>query len=896
MTQRTTQTAMQALLDLGQSVWLDYLRRGMLRSGELKALIEDGLRGMTSNPTIFEHAIGGSTDYDEELRALAGSPLEDRQIFERLAVEDVQEAADHFRPVYDTTAGADGFVSLEVSASLARNTEGTVAEARRLWAAVGRPNLMIKVPGTREGWPAIERLLTEGINVNITLLFSIEHYQKVAEAYLRALEARVAAGQPVDRLASVASFFVSRVDTETDRRLEAQGGELLDLRGKVAIANARLAYAWFRELLAGPRWQRLARSGPRPQRLLWASTGTKNPAYSDVLYVDSLIGGDTINTMPPATLHLFEDHGTPRRTLPGDVDEAHAIMDRLAAGGVDIDDVTRALEQDGIEKFAKSYDALLGVIAGKRRAIADQAPPDHSAVFPTVDAAIAVRLDAMDAARVTRRIWARDPTVWTHDPDTPEIRDRLGWLTVGKAMAQQVKPLAEFADQVRAEFTRVVVCGMGGSSLAPEVLWRTFGAAPGYPALHVLDSTDPRAVRRVEQDGDLSRTLFVISSKSGTTQESDSFFRYFWERTGGRGTQFVAITDPGTPLERLAGERGFRRAFLNPADIGGRYSALSFFGLVPAALIGVDVATLLHRAHRMAEACAASVPPLENPAAWLGASLGEAALAGRDKATFVLSPGIVSFGLWVEQLIAESTGKEGKGILPVVEEPLGAPAVYGTDRVFVSMRLAGDDAPADASRLAALEGAGHPVVNLRLEDRYDLGQEFFRWEFATAVAGAALRINPFDQPNVAESKANTKAVLAKRAAPSPPATAAELERFLAAVRPHDYLALMAYLPPTPENDRRLAAVRLRLRDRLKVATTLGYGPRFLHSTGQLHKGGPPAGHFLQITDPATDDLPIPGEPFGFGALEAAQAEGDLQALRARGRPAIRIDDLGLLER
>jgi glucose-6-phosphate isomerase len=554
------------------------------------------------------------------------------------------------------------------------------------------------------------------------------------------------------------------------------------------------------------------------------------------------------------------------------------------------------LEEDGIEKFAKSFETLLGVIGTKRKALVEQAPPGHSAVFRAVDASVAVRLDAMDSAQVPKRIWARDPTVWKNDPNTPEIRDRLGWLTVGKAMAQQVKDLKAFADEVRAEFSRVVLCGMGGSSLAPEVLWRTFGAAPDHPSLVVLDSTDPRAVRQAEQGGDLAKTLFIISSKSGTTQESDSFFRYFWERTGGRGRQFVAITDPGTPLERLAGERGFRRTFVNPADIGGRYSALSFFGLVPAALIGVDVQTLLHRAHRMAECCAAWVPALENPAAWLGAALGEAALAGRDKVTFVLSPGVASFGLWVEQLIAESTGKEGKGILPVADEPLGVPGVYGQDRVFVSMALAGETDAATESRLVELEKAGHPVVHLRLDDRYDLGQEFFRWEFATAVAGAVLGINPFDQPNVAESKANTKAVLAKRSPPSPAASAGELEKFLAAIMPGDYLAIMAYLPPTPENDRRLAAIRLRLRDRLKVATTFGYGPRFLHSTGQLHKGGRTIGHFLQITQRAEQDLPIPGERFTFGQLEAAQAEGDLLALRSRGRPGIRIEELGLLER
>jgi transaldolase/glucose-6-phosphate isomerase len=896
MAKRSTQTAMHALLDLGQSVWLDYLRRGMLRSGELQSLIDDGLRGMTSNPTIFEHAIGGSSDYDDQLTTLASSRKSDLEVFEQIAVEDVRQAADLFRPAYDATDGADGFVSLEVAPNLARDTDKTIAEARRLWGEVDRPNLMIKVPGTKEGWPAIERLLTEGININITLLFSLEHYRQVAEAYLRALEARIRAGKPIDRLASVASFFVSRVDTETDRRIEAKGGALLELRGKVAIANAQLAYVWFRELLQSTRWQKLAETGARPQRLLWASTGTKNPAYSDVLYVDTLIGPDTINTMPPATLQLFEDHGKIRRTLPEDANEARAIMDRLSAGGIDLDDVTQVLEDDGIEKFAKSFETLLGVIATKRKALEGQAPPRHSAVFRAVDASVAVRLHALDEAQTPKRIWARDPTVWKSDPNTPEIKDRLGWLTVGKAMAQQVKDLGAFADEVRTECDRVILCGMGGSSLAPEVLWRTFGAAPDHPSLHVLDSTDPRAVRQAEQGGDLAKTLFIISSKSGTTQESDSFFRYFWERTGGQGRRFVAITDPGTPLEQLGRERGFRRAFVNPSDIGGRYSALSFFGLVPAALIGVDLKTLLHRAHRMAECSAAWVPALESPAAWLGVALGEAALAGRDKATFVLSPGISSFGLWVEQLIAESTGKEGKGILPVADEPLGPPQVYGDDRVFVSMALTGETDTTTDSRLAELENAGHPVVHLRLEDRYDLGQEFFRWEFATAVAGAVLGINPFDQPNVAESKANTKAVLAKKTPSSPPASAGELEKFLGAIKPGDYLAIMAYLPPTPENDRRLAAIRLRLRDRLKVATTLGYGPRFLHSTGQLHKGGRPVGHFLQIAQRSEQDLSIPGERFSFGELEAAQAEGDLLALRSRGRPALRIDSLELLEK
>jgi glucose-6-phosphate isomerase len=511
------------------------------------------------------------------------------------------------------------------------------------------------------------------------------------------------------------------------------------------------------------------------------------------------------------------------------------------------------------------------------------------------DATVERRLSDLAEARVISRIWERDPLVWSPDPKAPEIRDRLGWLTVGDAMAAQVRDLAAFADEVRPDFKRVVLCGMGGSSLAPEVLRRTFGAAAGYPSLTVLDSTDPRAVTAAVPDSEMPRTLFLISSKSGTTLEPDCLLRHFWRATGGRGAQFVAITDPETPLAALASERGFRRCFLNPPDIGGRYSVLSYFGLVPAALLGIDIARLLARAYGMAQACAAGVPVTENPAARLGAALGGAALDGRDKATFVLSPDVASFGLWAEQLIAESTGKEGKGIVPVVDEPLGTPPVYGRDRIFVFITIAGDEDPASSgTRLTALAGAGHPIVRITLADRYDLGGAFFQWEFAIAVACHLLGINAFDQPNVAESKNNTNAVLERKTAPSPAASAADLERFFSRIKPGNYLALMAYLPPTPELDRRLAEIRARLRDRLGVATTVGYGPRFLHSTGQLHKGGPPVGHFLQITERPPRDVAIPEKPFTFGDLEAAQAEGDLLALRRRGRPALRLEGLEVL--
>jgi transaldolase len=358
--------AMRALLRLGQSVWLDDLRRRMTRSGELASMIDQGLRGMTSNPSIFERAIGGSADYDAGLGELMNVHRSNRAVFEAIAVDDVREAADVFHPVYEESAGADGFVSIEVSPEVARDTEGSIAEARRLWYAVNRPNVMIKIPGTRQGWPAIEHCLRAGININVTLLFSVEHYRAVAEAYLRALEARISAGQPIDRLSSAASMFVSRIDTEVDRRIDEAGGALTALRGRVAIANARLTYAAFSQLTNSPRWRALARKGARVQRPLWASTGTKNPDYSDIRYVQSLIGTETIVTIPPATLSAFEDHGSIERTLSGDPGDAAEVMKTLAEGGIDFADVNRTLENEGIQKFTASLERVLHVLAEKR--------------------------------------------------------------------------------------------------------------------------------------------------------------------------------------------------------------------------------------------------------------------------------------------------------------------------------------------------------------------------------------------------------------------------------------------------------------------------------------------------------------------------------------------------
>jgi transaldolase/glucose-6-phosphate isomerase len=525
------------------------------------------------------------------------------------------------------------------------------------------------------------------------------------------------------------------------------------------------------------------------------------------------------------------------------------------------------------------------------------------------------RLRDWQQSGFARRLWNRDHTLWSPVP-TPELTDRLGWLDLPETMAVELHGLSAFAAEIRATGMRnVVLLGMGGSSLAPEVFQHTFGNAPGSPELIVLDSTHPGAVAAVDARIDPRHTLFLVSSKSGTTIETLSLFRYFWQRTRARsarpGEHFVAITDPGTPLVRLAGERAFRRVFLAPADVGGRYSALTVFGLVPAALIGVDVRGVLERARRMSVACGPAVPSHENPGLTLGAILGEMAVAGRDKLTLLASPSLASLPSWIEQLVAESTGKDGTGIVPVVEEPPDPPGAYGADRVFVHLRLEGGGGDAldgaggalDA-QIGALESAGHPVVRITLRDAADLGAEFFRWEVATAAAGTVLGIHPFNQPDVQLAKDLAQQAMAKASAAvarpadtpaagevsvtDPAALAGALAAWLAQVRPGDYVGLQAFLAPSEQIHRALQRIRMILRDRLRVATTAGYGPRFLHSTGQLHKGGPETGVFLQIVDESVDDLAVPETDYTFGALIRAQGLGDLQALRQRGRRVLRI--------
>ncbi len=505
-------------------------------------------------------------------------------------------------------------------------------------------------------------------------------------------------------------------------------------------------------------------------------------------------------------------------------------------------------------------------------------------------------LAAMDREDVVGRIWRQDHTVWKSDPT--EITDRLGWLTVTGGMARYTSELAAFSQEARqAGFRYVVLLGMGGSSLGPEALRQTFGSAPGFPELIVLDSTLPARVIAVERAVDPAGTLFVVSSKSGSTIEPNTCYAYFRrlvEKAVGAekaGDNFVAVTDAGTSLETLAAAQGFRRVFLNPSDIGGRYSVLSYFGLTPAALMGIDIDKLLARADRMKDRCLPGLSCAGNPGARLGAIVGMLAQRGRDKVTLVTSPAIGSFGIWAEQLLAESTGKEGTGIVPIANEPLGRPEEYGDDRLFVYLRLEGDDNEEIDSAVESLQAAGHPVVRVDLHDKYDVGAEFFRWEFATAVAGSVLKVNPFDQPDVQSAKDMTDAVLDSflRTGSLPHVgPSGSLRELLDQANPGDYLAVMVYAVETPGVDKALQTLRRKVMQRYKVATTASYGPRHLHSTGQLHKGGPGSGLFLQLITDHYQEVDIPGQSYSFGLLADAQAAGDLQALRSAGRRSVRV--------
>jgi transaldolase/glucose-6-phosphate isomerase len=876
-------SSIRKLTNLKQSLWYDNIQRKLLVNGELKAMIERGdIRGVTSNPTIFQNAIAKTNDYDSALIPLAWAGWDSEKIFWQLAIEDIQGACDLFRPLYDETNAGDGYVSLEVSPLLAKDTDGTIKQAKELWERVDRPNLMVKIPATKEGIPAIQQSIASGININVTLIFSLTRYMDVMNAYLAGIEERVGKDLPVQHIASVASFFVSRVDTKIDPQLPADS----PLAGKAAIANAKLAYETFESIFTSPRFATLkARFRARVQRPLWASTGTKNPKYSDTLYVDNLIGPDTVNTVPPATLDAFRDHGKPSLTITQGLEESQMLFADLKAQGISMSTVTQELEDEGVKAFADAFATLIGAIEERRLNAA-------SSLKGLADS-VSERLSQLDMDSVAKRLWEHDATLWTNDSaGQEEIKIRLGWLHSIEDARKRLEGYTSFAKQIHDEkIDRVLVIGMGGSSLTAEVLSSVL-AGFGDEAklsLSILDSTDPQQVKLAAEHFPPDKSLYIIASKSGGTAELMAAFDYLWKLSKEDGSRFIAITDKDTSLQKLAEEKKFRKVFNADPNVGGRFSALTDFGLVPAALLGMDIEQLLSSAEKIKNASQS----VYSAGFALGAVMAESAQSGRDKLTVVADAPVSAFANWIEQVVAESSGKNQKGILPVALEPIGTPDVYGKDRIFVYLKNNGEL----EKQITELRNANFPVIELPITNLYDVGGEFFKWEIAIATACHILGINAFDQPDVQDSKLRTIAKIKDFQATGKLAevdlTDAKdakkvLNDLLANAKDNSYVSINAYVPRNKEMIEAIQNLRVAIRAKTKCAVTAGFGPRFQHSTGQFHKGGPNTGLFIQVVYDAKDDFEIPNQGLTFGTLIRAQALGDYEALVAAGRKAVRI--------
>ena len=902
---------------LGQSVWYDNVERSLIEDGTLKSWIERReILGLTSNPTIFKAAITSSKAYDKDLQIMSWAGLSSRDMFYKLAIEDIQNVADLLRPYFDATGGLDGLVCLEVDPNLAYDTEATIEEAKWIWKEVDRPNLMVKIPGTKEGLPAITEAIAEGITVNITLIFSQSQYAAVMDAYMTGLEKRLAKGGDISQVASVASFFVSRLETKADGRLLAlaeKGGEKGErakaLKGKIALANTRLAYRLYEEHFNSDRFKALEKAGAQKQRPLWASTGSKDPDYSDLKYVEELVAENSINTLPPKTFVAFLDHGDPRVSIHDDLDQAEKDLKELARLGISLNEITQELEDEGVQSFITSFNDLLASIEARRKAFRNE--------LGSLKDAVADEVKLSKASDLVCRMLRNDPTIWTNLPEgMSEIQKRLGWLWLPSQSKTLIADLKKFTNECRADgLEKVLLLGMGGSSLAPETMYSVLGKGLDGMELVILDATVPEQVIAAEKWVDYEKTLFIVASKSGTTTETLSAFHYFWEKSAGvlgdqRGTHFVGITDPGSYLVELGEEMGFRKVFTADPNVGGRYSALTYFGLVPAALMGIDLEKFLARADEIAQKCSCDTQLELNPGAMLGILLGVGEAGGKDKLTLITDEKFASLGAWLEQLVAESSGKEERGIVPIADEPLLSANAYGSERLFVYLRESGEH----DLLFEELHKAGHTAVVLNLKDDYSLAEQFYLWEFAVAVACGVMGVNAFDQPDVQDNKDRTKAKIASYTntyqLDEPPviweaegirvygqafdgldacgSVTEVINAFLGLSKEKDYIALNAYLPRNAEIISQLTRLRGQVLKKTGLATTLGFGPRFLHSTGQLHKGGPNNGLFLQITQEDRADVEIPGKAYGFSVLARAQAQGDLEALLSRARRAIRI--------
>lgn len=920
----------------GNSVWYDGMRRSLATSGLLKRLVEeDGVTGVILGLSSFEKALGGTDEYDEDIARLRREGRGEEEIIAALAASDARCAADELFRAYEASGKTDGMVSVWLPPHTLNDIEKTAEAAKRLLDSIGRPNISVRVPATASGIAAAEELVYSGVSVNLTEVFSVSRYQSAAFSYVKALERRVRAGRPVDSVFGCVSVPISPVDVEMAavvedalKRITSHDtvAILRELSWRVALYNAKLVYLKHEDVFRGKTFHDLEKNGARPQRIVWEGTLPKGAHLDALLYAEGLCGGKTITAMALETMLAFRERGAVKERLKEGQAPAHKALKELDDLGLGLDLAASRLQEAALRDESALWEGLLKTVSERGA----EALLGRPSLAPAPALWTGASLDAVRTLAdgdFPARLWAKDESLWARSADDAvkrTIRNALGWLSAPAMMEELKGGLFTFAEEVRkAGFTECVLLGMGGSSLAPLVFGETFGPRRGYPRLTVLDTTDPEAVLGVAEGRErveITRKLFIVSSKSGSTIEPLSLFEYFYSILKGikgerAGENFIAITDPGTALEGFSRKYSFRRLFLNWRDIGGRFSALSYFGLLPAALSGIDVGSILRHALIMRAAVEPSVPPLKNPGLQLGALLAGFYNEGRDKVTFFLSDEISAFALWIEQLMAESTGKEGRGLIPITGEPVGKPSEYANDRVFVDISLKKTD-EAVSRKLDALSKAGHPVLRFTLRDPYEIGAEFLRWEVAIAAAGMVMGINPFDQPDVesskrlamerlgrgAEKEHHEWAVLgskllkvhfgraAKTGIKEKTSLKEALGAFLGLVREREYMGLLPYFNPM---DKKAGAsfgrIRKALRDKTGAAVLFGWGPRYLHSTGQLHKGGPDSGSFVIIAHGAVKDAPVPESHFTFSGLERSQAFGDMEALDSRGRRVILVD-------
>jgi len=908
------------LHQLKQAVWFDNIDRDLIKNGWLRDQIEkEIIFGLTSNPSIFHKAITTGNSYSMDIQSMSWAGLDTKLIYEHLVIDDIKSVSDLLYTTYETTKQVDGYVSLEVDPTFANNPELTIKEAKRLWKLVDRKNLMIKVPATRAGIPAIKELIASGINVNVTLIFSANRYLEVMDAYFSGLEERIKNNLPISQIHSVASLFVSRLDVKIESKLAEiiQSGKVKEkvvqpCLGRSAILNALYTYEEFDTSRNTERFRKIAEKGGNIQRPLWASTGTKNASYSDVLYVEGLLLPDTVNTVPPKTLTAFLDHGKCEVVdYSAGKSEFEIIENKLDNFGVNFKDVWIELEEEGVAAFISAQKDLFEAI--------DSQHDYFQRSLGGLDAQIKARMETLKSRDFSAKFFTPDAALWTTKPsEVDEVLHRLGWIDApisSKAIIDEADALLK--ELKKDGFTHALVLGMGGSSLAPEVFSKVFNdgitSKEGGLALSILDSTDPIQIDEKIHEIPIEKTVFIISSKSGTTAEVKALLAYFWklvEETNRQspGEHFIVITDPGTPLENLGLEKKFRKVFNAATNVGGRYSALIAFGIVPAVLAGINGYRLLRAADHMRIKCGQSSPIEKNPGFALGSVIAEAYFNNRDKVTILTDPVYSAFGSWLEQLVAESSGKSGKGILPIDREPIVSAANYSNDRVFYYLRSSGKlDGLVDA-----LVDLNHPVLVSHLADKFDLAAEIYKWEIAIAAACSFIQVNPFNQPNVQESKSITHemisaykqnpilkernlvfsndkfSVYGKMEIERKEKTTKEIIEGFLTINTGDYISINAFLPRIEAYENVLQQLRKHLLKKYSVPVTLGFGPRFLHSTGQLHKGGKNNGLFLIISQEAPIDFKIPGEGMNFSILEKAQALGDMQALEQNNRRVLRI--------